>query len=107
MGRSFMIFACLRTATAAVIVGWAGMACGQDNSAPPAATSPANRSAAPSRSGAILTPFALAGMPGDQSVYAPPPPPRGDEGLNAGGVPLDFQVGYFTDSIYPGVGFLE
>ena len=39
----------------------------------------------------------------DQSVYAPPAPPRENEGFNAGGVNFDLQFRYVTDNVYRGV----
>ena len=42
-------------------------------------------------------------LPDDKSVYAPPTPPRDDEGVNAGGVHIDFAVRYVTDNVYRGV----
>jgi len=38
-----------------------------------------------------------------ESVYAPPAPPKADEGVNAGGVNLDLNVRYLTDYVYRGV----
>jgi hypothetical protein len=46
---------------------------------------------------------ALSLLPEDQSVYAPPAPPREDEGFNAGGVHLDLNIRYATDNVYRGV----
>ena len=41
------------------------------------------------------------------SVYAPPVPESEAEGVNQGGVHLDFEVGYFTDYIYRGIEKFE
>jgi hypothetical protein len=38
-----------------------------------------------------------------ESVYAPPAPPRPEEGVNVGGVNLDLTVRYLTDYVYRGV----
>ncbi|HEY7116997.1 MAG TPA: hypothetical protein VH475_10445 [Tepidisphaeraceae bacterium] len=48
-------------------------------------------------------PVSLSLLPDEQSVYAPPAPPREDEGLNAGGVNFDLTFRYVTDNIYRGV----
>ncbi|HYE21535.1 MAG TPA: hypothetical protein VEA69_24025 [Tepidisphaeraceae bacterium] len=46
----------------------------------------------------------LALLPSDQSVYAPPAAPRGDEdGFNAGGVNFDLTFRYTSDYVYRGV----
>jgi hypothetical protein len=50
-----------------------------------------------------LTPRALTLLPEDQSVYAPPAPPREDEGFNAGGVNIDLVFRYTTDNVYRGL----
>lgn len=50
-------------------------------------------------------PFSL--LPDDSSVYAPPQPPREDQGLNQGGVHIDLTVRYMTDYIYRGVDLSE
>jgi hypothetical protein len=50
---------------------------------------------------------ALSLLPEDQSVYAPPAPPREDEGINSGGVNVDLTVRYLTDYVYRGVDFSE
>jgi hypothetical protein len=52
-------------------------------------------------------PASLSLLPEDQSVYAPPAPPREDEGLNAGGVNFDLQFRYATDNVYRGVSRSE
>src|SRR3954449_8190795 len=41
------------------------------------------------------------------SVYAPPSPPREEEGFNQGGVHLDLTVNYLTDYVYRGIERLE
>jgi hypothetical protein len=46
-------------------------------------------------------------LPDDRSVYAPPAPPREDEGLNTGGVTIDLSVRYLTDYVYRGVDLSE
>src|SRR5437660_588870 len=53
------------------------------------------------------SPFKLALLPEDQSVYAPPAPPREDEGINAGGVHVDLVVRYLTDYVYRGIDHSE
>jgi hypothetical protein len=50
---------------------------------------------------------ALTLMADDQSVYAPPAPPREDEGLNTGGVNFDLIFRYATDNVYRGVSRSE
>jgi len=52
-------------------------------------------------------PFLLQAAPDDQSVYAPPAPPRDDTGVNQGAVTLNFDVRYMTDYIYRGVDHSE
>ena len=42
-----------------------------------------------------------------ESVYAPPLPPREDQGVNEGGVRLDLSVSYFTDYVYRGLELFE
>lgn len=42
-----------------------------------------------------------------ESVYAPPSPPREDEGINQGGVNLDLTVKYLTDYVYRGIDHSE
>jgi len=42
-----------------------------------------------------------------ESIYAPPQPPREDEGLNEGGVHIDLTVRYMTDYVYRGLDFSE
>ncbi len=42
-----------------------------------------------------------------ESIYAPPAPPREDEGVNEGGVHLDLGVRYMTDYVYRGIDFSE
>ena len=54
-----------------------------------------------------MPPLALAMLPNDQSVYAPPAPPREDEGINAGGVNIDLTVRYLTDYVYRGIDLSE
>ncbi|MDB5324071.1 MAG: hypothetical protein JWN40_5702 [Phycisphaerales bacterium] len=56
---------------------------------------------------AFPPPATLSLLPEDQSVYAPPAPPREDEGLNAGGVNFDLQFRYATDNVYRGVSRSE
>ena len=78
---------------AALVLG-AGSARAQDASAAPAA--------------ANFPPLAsLSLLPEDQSVYAPPAPPREDDGLNAGGVNFDLEFRYATDNVYRGVSRSE
>lgn len=38
-----------------------------------------------------------------ESVYAPPAPPREDEGVNEGAVHFDLLIGYFTDYVFRGI----
>lgn len=45
--------------------------------------------------------YAADGQP--ESVYAPPAPPRDDEGINGGGVHFDLAIKYVTDYVYRGV----
>jgi hypothetical protein len=42
-----------------------------------------------------------------ESIYAPPQPPREDEGVNEGGVNVDLVVRYMTDYVYRGIDFSE
>ena len=48
-------------------------------------------------------PLSLAAYPDDQSVYAPPAPPREEDGVNAGGVNIDFAFRYMTDYVFRGI----
>ncbi len=48
-------------------------------------------------------PVFLSLAPEPESVYAPPAPPREEEGLNQGGVNVDIHVRYLTDYVYRGV----
>src|SRR4051812_36071368 len=50
-----------------------------------------------------IPPATLSRLPDEQSVYAPPPPPREDEGLNQGGVNFNLEFRYMTDNVYRGV----
>lgn len=50
-----------------------------------------------------LSPLTLDAAPEDQSVYAPPAPPRPDEGFNSGGVNFNLTFSYMTDNVYRGV----
>jgi hypothetical protein len=38
-----------------------------------------------------------------ESVYAPPAPPREEEGVNEGAVHFDLLIGYFTDYVFRGI----
>lgn len=61
-------------------------------------------SAAPTRADDLPTPASLSLLPPEgESVYAPPAPPREDEGVNAGGVTFDLNFRYATDNVYRGV----
>jgi hypothetical protein len=42
-----------------------------------------------------------------ESIYAPPQPPREDEGVNEGGVHIDLTVRYMSDYVYRGIDFSE
>ncbi|MGH7179986.1 MAG: hypothetical protein ACREJC_21595, partial [Tepidisphaeraceae bacterium] len=42
-----------------------------------------------------------------ETIYAPPAPPKPDEGVNQGAVHLDLVVRYMTDFIYRGVDYSE
>jgi len=66
----------------------------------------ANPTTAPSSE---LRPINLSLQPDNNpdSVYAPPAPPRPEEGVNQGGVHFDLNVGYFTDYIYRGIEIFE
>src|SRR5215213_9285314 len=72
-------------AAAAVLGCWAGVAAGQSQ----------------------IPPATLSLLPDEQSVYAPPPPPREDEGLNQGGVNFNIEFRYMTDNVYRGVSRSE
>jgi hypothetical protein len=50
---------------------------------------------------------ALSLQPEPESVYAPPLPPREDQGVNEGGVRLNLTVSYFTDYVYRGLELFE
>jgi hypothetical protein len=52
---------------------------------------------------ADLPPVNLSLAPDDQSVYAPPQPPREDEGVNQGAVNFELTFRYMTDYMYRGV----
>src|SRR5688572_21263809 len=56
---------------------------------------------------AQLAPLNLSLQPEPESVYAPPAPPREDQGVNEGGVTLDLSVSYFTDYVYRGLELFE
>ena len=59
--------------------------------------------AAPDAPG-LPSPATLSLLPPEgESVYAPPAPPREDEGFNAGGVTFDLMVRYATDNVYRAV----
>lgn len=67
------------------------------SAAPP--SSPRDDSAAEA-----LRPIKLSIQSGEpESVYAPPAPPREDEGFNEGAVHFDLALGYFSKYIYRGV----
>jgi hypothetical protein len=51
----------------------------------------------------IDAPVLLSLAPEPESVYAPPAPPREDEGINQGGANIDVHARYLTDYIYRGV----
>jgi hypothetical protein len=72
---------------------------------------PAASELAPTDPGLVPAPAALTLMPSggndDTSVYAPPRPPREDEGLNLGGVDFDLTFRYATDNVYRGVSRSE
>jgi hypothetical protein len=60
--------------------------------------------ATPTRADDLPTPASLSLLPPEgESVYAPPAPPREDEGVNAGGVTFDLNFRYATDNVYRGV----
>ncbi len=46
-------------------------------------------------------------QPDPESVYAPPAPPRENEGVNEGGVTLTLSVSYFTDYVHRGLELFE
>jgi hypothetical protein len=48
-------------------------------------------------------PRMMVAPPESESVYAPPEPPREDEGVNNGGVNVDLTVRYLTDDVYRGI----
>jgi hypothetical protein len=53
---------------------------------------------------APIKPLMLSLDPGEpESVYAPPVPPRPDEGINQGAVHFDLSVGYATDYVFRGI----
>ncbi|HEY1629580.1 MAG TPA: hypothetical protein VGF52_06955, partial [Tepidisphaeraceae bacterium] len=53
---------------------------------------------------APIKPLALSLDPAEpESVYAPPAPPRPDEGINQGAVHFDLSVGYATDYVFRGI----
>ena len=54
-----------------------------------------------SASPSFASPLTLQQRP--ESIYAPPAPPREDEGINEGAVHLDLTVRYMTDYIFRGV----
>lgn len=47
--------------------------------------------------------YAAAQDQNTQSVYAPPAPPKPDQGINQGALNLDIKVNYMTDYIYRGI----
>jgi hypothetical protein len=94
---------------AALAIGSAARAWAQD------AAPPEGASVNPAVGAAALTPGdaqtlgALNGAPvlasdlGDEAVYATPPPPREDEGINSGGAHFDINVDYLNRYVYRGV----
>ena len=60
-------------------------------------------SALAGNSRAEMPAYKLSLLPEDESVYAPPSPPREEQGINLGGVNLDLKITYLTDYIYRGV----
>ncbi|MBC8106055.1 MAG: hypothetical protein H7Z14_05655 [Anaerolineae bacterium] len=49
----------------------------------------------------LAAPISLQQRP--ESIYAPPAPPREDQGVNEGAVHMDFTVRYMTDYVYRGI----
>lgn len=90
------LLACLAAAATALAVT-APTAQAQIPSASETAPETANQSIE------LPRPITLNLLPDDRSVYAPPTPPREDEGLNAGGVHFDLTFRYLTDYVYRGV----
>jgi|SRR5687768_4135999 len=54
-----------------------------------------------------FAPVNLTMQPEPESVYAPPAPPREDEGVNEGGVHLVLDISYFTDYVFRGIELFE
>jgi hypothetical protein len=52
---------------------------------------------------AEIEPLKLSFAPDDESVYAPPQPPREDQGTNQGGVNVDLSFNYMSDYVYRGI----
>src|SRR5450432_2584123 len=60
--------------------------------------------AAAQESGSAFKPLTLSLQPAEpESVYAPPVPPRDDEGINQGAVHFDLSVGYASDYVFRGI----
>ncbi|WP_428936807.1 hypothetical protein [Fontivita pretiosa] len=58
--------------------------------------------------GRVVRPVNLSLQPAaPESIYEPPSPPRGDEGVNEGAVHFDLSVGYFTDYVFRGIELSE
>ena len=71
--------------------------------AAPAARGEESAAAVPAAAPDVAKLTTLSLLPDDASVYAPPAPPREDEGFNAGGVNLDLTFRYMTDNMYRGL----
>lgn len=56
---------------------------------------------------ATQRPLSLAILPDDESIYAPAELPKPGDGINAGGVNVDFTVRYMTDYVYRGIDHSE
>jgi hypothetical protein len=54
-----------------------------------------------------VNPQALTLQQPPESIYAPPTPPRVEEGVNQGAIHLDLAVRYMTDYVYRGIDFSE
>jgi hypothetical protein len=101
MRRAWLLFMSAGVTTAIASAG-AGVASAADDTPDQSLSFPTAAPLPPAAS-----PFKLALLPEDQSVYAPPAPPREDEGINAGGVHVDLVVRYLTDYVYRGIDHSE
>jgi len=109
MRKSMRTHSPAAVAAAACLTALLGLSTGADGQdkgadAPQSAAAAASSDGSP-RSG-FFRPVNLSLQPAGpepESVYAPPAPPREEEGINEGAVHFDLAVGYFTDYVFRGI----